>query len=168
MYKFRNIFSKRLTEIQKKCTYQQFIGVRRFFRLCATRQCSPKQNGPTADKLLESWYYEVNPFGFLKIKMPFNIQVKSLNPETHTEMNRVIVQIVSNAGSNADETVNLPLMYDLKTQVNKTANEIEVTANVQKGVTLPIECIVQAPIKMSKLWTHARTNTNTFIYLTNW
>ncbi|XP_041348777.1 protein FAM185A-like [Gigantopelta aegis] len=151
MSTFRYLCSKQLTELLNKITYQRFMSVRRFVKLVASKQCWPKQKNPPAESLLESWYYEVDPFGLLKIKVPFNIQVKSLNPETHPKMNRVIVQIISvSVGDQAvEKPMVLPLMYDLKTQVNHVANEIEVTATVQRGVTLPIECIVQAPIKMN-------------------
>ncbi|OWF35030.1 protein FAM185A-like [Mizuhopecten yessoensis] len=115
-------------------------------------------NGETevdmSNRLLEQWSCGVEHFGKLKMNLPFDTHVSSLNPQLYPDMNTVIIRLFYTApeipsGDDLHEFLSgLVKMYEIKFDTHNSMRPEEIIVDGRfKAARLPIECRCEIPLK---------------------
>ncbi|XP_060078218.1 protein FAM185A-like [Ylistrum balloti] len=106
------------------------------------------------NRLLEQWCCGVQHFGKLKLNVPFETRVSSLNPQLYPDMNKVIIRLLyiapeMPATDDVHEFLSgLTKLYEVKFDTHDDMCPEEITVDGRfKAAKLPISCHCEIPIK---------------------
>lgn len=106
------------------------------------------------NRLLEQWCCGVGHFGKLKLNLPFDTQVSSLNPQLYPDMDKVIIKMLYTGEEIPSQDdlheflSGLTKMYELKFDTHDSVRPEEIVVDGRfKAARLPIICQCNIPIK---------------------
>ena len=104
---------------------------------------------PTYGQLLDSWYYDVKPFGKVQVHSPMAVHIHSLNPQKYPEMDKVFINILYTGAEplNEQSITAAKKLYIVSMNLDDTNEEIEVDVKYKTDVKLPAVFDIQVPIK---------------------
>ncbi|XP_059150488.1 protein FAM185A-like [Physella acuta] len=104
----------------------------------------------SAKTLIETWYYEVCPYGEMNVTLPFKTFIK---PHDQPGLNKVNIQFhyYSEGQEEAPESQKLSHigdLYDLDVRFDEDKANMNITCDITKGVTLPVVCLLRVPLQL--------------------
>ncbi|XP_067685127.1 protein FAM185A-like [Haliotis asinina] len=100
-----------------------------------------------ANRLIEKWIYEVEPFGKLDINVPFDVEISTLNPQEYPEMNKALITILTKEDGQNDKARSFADIYNLKIDLCSDKKNLTVTTDMADGIVLPVTCSIKLPLK---------------------
>ena len=110
---------------------------------------------PKYGQLLDSWYYNVKPFGKIQIRSPMAVYIQPLDPQKYPDMDKVFVNIMYTGDPISTEQglAVAKKQYIVGINLDDTNEEIEVDLRYKTRSSLPAVCDVQIPIKFGGYFT---------------
>ena len=104
---------------------------------------------PKYGQLLDSWYYNVKPFGKIQIKSPMAVHIQPLDPQKYPNMNKLFINIMYTGDTiSSDQGLAAAKRhYLVGINLDDTNEEIEVDLRYRTNSSLAAVCDIQIPIK---------------------
>lgn len=104
---------------------------------------------PKYGQLIDSWYYNVKPFGKIQIQSPMTVNVHPLDPQKYPEMDKVFINILY-TGDEAVAEQSLAAakkQYIVGINLDVTSEEMQVDLRYKTDNRAPVVCDIQIPLK---------------------
>jgi len=108
---------------------------------------------PDFGTLLESWYFDVQQYGRLKVKSPMDIHIQPIDPQKYPEMNKVFINIlhVGKEKLRISEMQKLMKQYVVNLDVEEFNAGIVMMIDHKVNRQLETLCHIQIPLQYGEL-----------------
>lgn len=106
----------------------------------------------SAESLIETWYYEVCPYGEINATLPFKTLIK---PHNQPGLNKVNIQFHYYSESQGEvpecqKLSHIGDLYDLDVRFDEDKANMNITCDITKGVILPVVCLLHVPRQLGE------------------
>ena len=108
---------------------------------------------PKYGQLIDSWYYNVKPFGKIQIQSPMTVNVHPLDPQKYPEMDKVFINILYTGDEEVAEQslAAAKKQYIVGINLDDTSEEMQVDLRYKTDIRVPVVCDIQIPLKYGEL-----------------